>query len=677
LGNKKRLQVLGDDDFMKKSVIVRGPALSRSGYGEHCRFLLRSLKEYQDYFDIHLLNVPWGKTNWLIEDNEERRWLDEIIQKTAILLQQTNNQPNFDLSLQVTIPNEWEKMAQVDIGVTAGIESNLVSPAWVAKSLEVSKIITISEHSKNVYENSSYEAKNEQTGEVFPNYRCQTPIDVVHYPVKKVETFDIDLGLDTEFNFLTVCQWGPRKNLENTIKWFVEEFIDQNVGLIVKTSYAKNTVIDRDWVKKSVLSLLKEYPDRKCKIHLLHGNLSEEEMHSIYVHPKVKALINIGHGEGFGLPVFEAAYSGLPVIAPEWSGYCDFMTMPIKDKKGKTKMKPAFATVKYSLQKIQQEAVWDGVLQADSMWAFAEQGSYKMRLRELYKDYNRFKSQAQKLQTFILDNWKEEDQYKKFVESILGHEVKKVAIDELPKISIITSIYNGDEYIRPYLEDITRQTIFKEKCELILINANSPGNEEEVIMEYKEKYPDNIVYRKLDEDPGIYGVWNMGVEMATGEFLTNANLDDRKAPNSLEMHAKALFTEEDVDLVYADMLITDQPNEVWEKNSSNGRKYNFPQFSFDNLKMVNMPHASPLWRASVHKKYGKFDEKYGSAGDWEMWLRAASQGSKFKKIESILGLYYFNPKGISTNPENFDWKQKEEAEVYEKYMDLELDEKAA
>ena len=662
---------------MKKSVIVRGPALSRSGYGEHCRFLLRSLREYEEFFDIHLLNVPWGQTNWLIEDDEERQWIDNLIEKTAILLQQKNNQVDFDLSLQVTIPNEWEKMARVNIGVTAGIESNMVAPQWVMKSTVVDKIITISQHSKTVYENTSYEARDQNTGQVIPDYKCQTPIEIVHYPVKDIETFDIDLDLDTEFNFLTVCQWGPRKNLENTIRWFVEEFIDQNVGLIVKTSYAKNTVIDRAHVKKAMMRILEEYPDRKCKIHLMHGNLSEEEMHSVYVHPKVKALINIGHGEGFGLPVFEAAYSGLPVIAPEWSGYCDFMTMPHKDKKGKEKMKPAFATVKYTLQKIQKEAVWDEVLHSDSMWAFVEQGSYKMRLREIYKDYNRFKSQAKKLQQYIQENWKQEDQYKKFVESILGHEVKKINIDELPKISIITSVFNGDAYIRPFLEDITRQTIFKEKCELILINANSPGNEEEVILEYKEAYPDNIVYHKLDEDPGIYGVWNIGVDLATGEYLTNANLDDRKSPNSLEMHAKALYSNEDVDLVYADMLITDQPNEVWENNSSNGRKYSFPEFSFENLKMVNMPHASPLWRASVHEKYGKFDEKYRSAGDWEMWLRAASQGSKFKKIQTTLGLYYFNPEGISTNPENFSWKQKEEAEVYEKYVDLESNEKAA
>lgn len=662
---------------MKKSVIVRGPALSRSGYGEHCRFLMRSLKEYEDYFDIYLLNVPWGQTNWLIEDNEERKWLDGYIAKTAVLLQQTNNKPSFDMSLQVTIPNEWEKMARINIGVTAGIESNMIDPEWIEKSQVVDKIITISKHSKDVYEKTSYDVTNKQTGEIIPNYRCQTPIEIVHYPVKQIETFDIDLDLDTDFNFLTVCQWGPRKNLANTIKWFVEEFIDQNVGLIVKTSYAKNTVIDRAHVKKAIMQILEEYPDRKCKIHLIHGNLTEEEMHSIYVHPKVKALINIGHGEGFGLPVFEAAYSGLPVIAPEWSGYCDFMVMPHKDKKGKEKMKPAFATVKYTLQKVQKEVVWDGVIHKDSMWAYPEQGSYKMRLREVFKDHKRFKSQAQKLQAYIQENWKQDDQYKKFAESILGHEVKRVSIEELPKISVITSVYKGDEYIRPFLEDITRQTIFQQKCELILINAASPGNEEEVILEYKEKYPDNIVYHKLDEDPGIYAVWNIGVDMATGEYLTNANLDDRKSPDSLEVHAKTLYSNKDIDLVYADMLITDKANEVWEQNSSNGRKYNFPEFSFDNLKMVNMPHASPLWRASIHEKYGKFDEKYRSAGDWELWLRAASQGSKFKKIQSILGLYYFNPTGISTNPENFSWKREEESEVYEKYMDLQLDEKAA
>ncbi len=246
--------------------------------------------------------------------------------------------------------------------------------------------------------------------------------------------------------------------------------------------------------------------------------------------------------------------------------------------------------------------------------------------------------------------------------------------EELPKISVITSVYNGDEYIKEFLEDITSQTIF-DKCELILVNANSPGNEEETIKEYLEKY-DNIVYEKLEEDPGIYGTWNYALGLATGEYVTNANLDDRKVVNSLEKHAKELYLNPNVDLVYADMLITDAPNETFVNNSSNGRKYTFPEYSFENLKMVNMPHASPMWRKDLHDKHGVFDAKYKSAGDWEMWLRAASNGSTFKKINDVLGLYYFNPKGISTNPDNFDWKREEEREIFEKY-NLSQNEEAA
>ncbi|UCC20626.1 MAG: glycosyltransferase, partial [Promethearchaeota archaeon] len=266
---------------------------------------------------------------------------------------------------------------------------------------------------------------------------------------------------------------------------------------------------------------------------------------------------------------------------------------------------------------------------------------------------------------------KDEDLFHKMAEIVYGEKIENdtTKVSDLPKISIITSVYNGDEYIEDFMKDITRQTIFKDKCELIIINANSPGKEEETILKYKRQFPENIKYKKLEEDPGIYGVWNLGIDMAEGEYITNANLDDRKAINSLEIHAKKLYKTPEVDLVYSDSLITDRPNETMEQNSSMGRRYTFPEFSLDNLKIMNMPHNNPMWRKSIHEKYGKFNDKYKSAGDWEMWLRAASKGSKFMKINSTLGLYYFNPTGISTNPENNSWKKKEEKEIYNLYCD--------
>ena len=658
---------------MKKKVLVVGPALSRSGYGEHTRFLMRSLRKYEDFFDIFLENTNWGNTNWIFEDNEERRWLDSILHKTIFFESTNKDSHKYDISAQVTIPNEWKKRAPINIGVTAGIETTKVSGEWVVQGLEMDKIIVVSNHSKDTYANAVYDATSKATGKVHKNLTCTTPMEVVHYPVRKSKKVDLGFDLEYDFNFLTVAQWGPRKNLDNTIRWFMEENYDKEVGLVVKANIRKNCKIDRVHSEARLKSLLQEFPNRKCKVYLLHGNMSDNEIHSLYVHPKIKCYLTLTHGEGFGLPLFEAAYSGLPIIAPNWSGHVDFLNMPVKQgkgKKAKTKIKAMFAKVAYDLAPIQKEVVWPGVLSEGTMWAYPKQGSFKMKLKDVLSDYTRYTSQAKKLKAWIRKNFKEEDKLKHFAEQIYGSELNKVELDDIPKISILTSVYDGDEYVEQFLEDMTRQTIFKDKCELIMINANSPGNEEEIIMKYKEKFPDNIRYTKLDEDPGIYGVWNLAAEMSTGEFLTNANLDDRKASDSLEKHAKELVRNSDVDLVYADMIITDKPNEKFETNNSQGRRYNFPQFSFDNLKMVNMPHASPMWRKSLHNKYGYFDSKYRSAGDWEMWLRAASQGSKFKKINELLGLYYFNPKGVSTNPDNFEWKQKEEAEVYEKYSNI-------
>jgi len=208
-----------------------------------------------------------------------------------------------------------------------------------------------------------------------------------------------------------------------------------------------------------------------------------------------------------------------------------------------------------------------------------------------------------------------------------------------------------------------------DKCELILINANSPGNEEEIIEEYMKRH-ENIIYKRLDEDPGIYGTWNEALKLATGEYITNANLDDRKAANSIEIHAKELYTNPEIDLVYADSYITNSPNETFDENSSQNRKYNFEQFSKEAMLRGNQPHNNPMWRKSLHEQHGPFDDEYKSAGDWEFFLRCTFAGAQFKKINDVLGLYYFNPKGISTNFENFAWKQEEEKKIYTKYKNM-------
>ena len=396
---------------MRKKVLVKGPALSRSGYGEQTRFALRVLRSREDLFDIYLINIPWGQTGFIIADDEERQWLDDILSKTIQYMQTSRE---FDASLQVTIPNEWEQMAPINIGYTAGIETTKVAPVWIGKGLEMDKIIVVSNHSKQVYETTTCVARNEETGEEKENFRLETPISAVNYPVRHFEPVKMpDVKLKYDFNFLAVAQWGPRKNLGNTIKWFVEEYRNEEVGLVVKCNIANDSLVDQEGTENQLRGLLQSLGERKCKVYLIHGTLTENQMTWLYQHKKIKAMVSLTHGEGFGLPLFEAAYNALPIICPLWSGQADFLYAT--NKKGK--IRPMVAKVAYTMQPVPPEAVWEGVVEKDSMWAVSDEKSYKQQLREVYKNYPRFKSQANLLKKHINKNFAEDDIYQEFIEA--------------------------------------------------------------------------------------------------------------------------------------------------------------------------------------------------------------------------------------------------------------------
>jgi glycosyltransferase involved in cell wall biosynthesis len=401
----------------RHKILVRGPALSASGYGEQTRFALQCLKSREDIFDIFLIPINWGKTGWISHLNSERAWLDHLIMKTTFHVQ---NKGQFDISLQVTIPNEWEKLAPLNVGYTAGVETTLVAPQWVEKSALMDRIITTSKHAKDTLLNTSYEATNKQTGQTVPDYRVQTPTQEVNYCVRYNEPQKLDIELETDFNFLTVAQWGPRKNLGNTVRWFVEEFKnEENVGLVVKTNLMKNCIIDRGIMKDRLKAFLSEYPDRKCKVYLLHGNLSDGEMASLYLHPKIRGLLALTHGEGFGLPIFEAVCNGLPVVACDWSGQVDFLHGRVKEKNGKFKKRALFTKVDYELVEIPDEAVWDGVLQKGSRWCSANEKDAKRKLRGFYKNPTVATGKANKLKDYVLRQFAPEKKHAEFVEQVL------------------------------------------------------------------------------------------------------------------------------------------------------------------------------------------------------------------------------------------------------------------
>ncbi len=443
---------------MRKTVLVRGPCLSQSGYGEHARMVLRALRTREDIFDIHIIPVGWGHTGWISETNEFRQWIDAQIIKTQGYIQR---KIPFDVSIQVAIPGEFEKLAAVNIGVTAGIETTKMSPDWIQKSNMMDQIITISNHAKWSYENTVWQGQDQAGNPV--NLKLAAPVDIVGYPVRNIEQDgDFTLDLETDYNYLSVGQWGSRKNMNSLVKWWLEECWDQPVGLILKTSFRRNNIMDRYFTISRLESIIKsvdlDQDERECKIYLVHGDLSEAEMQSLYA--KADCMVTTTHGEGFGLPLFEFALHGKPIIAPEWSGHLDFL---INDKK-----KPGFMPVRYDIRPIDKTAVVKDILIEDSMWCYPQEASFKQRLRQVRKS-DKWLKRAQAHTEYIQKNFSEDVVNNKFVDIVansagipLGEKIDISAFRE--EALTIKDVKQRVKFVKEVLQNDVSQT---EKLEFL------------------------------------------------------------------------------------------------------------------------------------------------------------------------------------------------------------------
>jgi glycosyltransferase involved in cell wall biosynthesis len=216
------------------------------------------------------------------------------------------------------------------------------------------------------------------------------------------------------------------------------------------------------------------------------------------------------------------------------------------------------------------------------------------------------------------------------------------------KVSMIASLYKGGDHICNFLENITSQTAF-DRSELIIVDANSPEREWEVIEKYQKIY-ENIVYKRLDYRISIYQAWNLGVELARGCYLTNTNLDDLRRSDSIELQAALLDQNADVDVVYQDVYYSFDANLSFDAVAAYGFKTELPIITPHNILQFNSPHNAPMWRKTLHDELGLFDARYTSAGDYEFWVRCTVAGKNFRKINTPHVVYYQNPKGISTEP---------------------------
>ncbi len=380
---------------MKPIVVLRGPVLTLSGYGTHTRqvgeWLLRL--ENAGLIELYCEPLPWGMTTWITDIHR-----DVLVGELMKRCRKLPKQP--DASFQLQLPNEWDpKLAsKVNVGISAAVETDRAPSEWVTACDNMDYVVFPSEHAKSSITNAGWTPKPGKCfviPESFPNALLTEPDTTIFDPLPPF-TFFVFGQMTGQDNSKI-----DRKNLHNTLKWLLEEFAgDNEVGILLKTNQGRHTAFDSYHTENVLRNVIKEVKSRVTKelpeVHLVHGDLDDSAVAAMYKHPRVKALVSATRGEGFGLPLLEAAACDLPVIATGWSAHTEFLRLG------------RFVDLPCTLQNIPKERVDGKIFVANSKWAEVSEQDFKRRVKKFRTSNSTPRDWAKELGVKIRSNFSQD-----------------------------------------------------------------------------------------------------------------------------------------------------------------------------------------------------------------------------------------------------------------------------
>jgi glycosyltransferase involved in cell wall biosynthesis len=414
---------------MKNTFVISCPIDTYSGYGSRSRDLVKALINL-DKYDVKIMPQRWGNTPWnFIEDHKEEWGFLE----SHLLQGQMTQQP--DIWAQITVPNEFQPVGKFNIGITAGIETTICAPQWIEGMNKMNLNLVSSEHSKKVFQDSKFQKQDEKTKQVVGTVELTAPIEVLFEGVDITKYFqspltpasEIGQALDTieeDFAFLFVGHWlqgdfgQDRKDVSGLIRVFLETFKNKQKkpALVLKTMSGPASITDRnkilnhiDRIKRSINS--KTLPN----IYLFHGEISDSEVNQLYNHSKIKAMVSLTKGEGFGRPLLEFTQTKKPIIASNWSGQTDFLNYEF------TSLVPG------TINPIHQSAQVPDMLIEGSQWFTADYGFVNGLLKDYVDNYKKYQEKGKRLGFYCKTNFSFEKMQEK-LDSILTK-----SIPEMPK----------------------------------------------------------------------------------------------------------------------------------------------------------------------------------------------------------------------------------------------------
>jgi glycosyltransferase involved in cell wall biosynthesis len=415
----------------KITVAVSCPIDTYSGYGARARDFVKALLHTQKY-DVKILSQRWGSTRFgYLKDHNES-------ELASLIIPGLTTQP--DVWVQVTIPNEFQPVGKYNIGLTAGIETTICDPSWIEGINRMNMILVSSEHAKKVFETSQFQI--EQAGQHVGSLKVEKPIEVLfegadltkYFPTKS--TFDLST-VKEDFAYLVVGHWlqgefgQDRKNIGYTVKLFLEVFKNKKdaPALILKTQSANASRLDQAQILGKIDAIRKTVKGTLPNIYIIHGEMSDEEINHLYNHPKVKAMISLTKGEGFGRPLLEFSLINKPIIASGWSGQVDFLK------------KDFCYMVNGNLTNVHPSAVVEKMILKEAQWFTPEDSDAATGLKVVHTNYKKYTELA-KRQGFASRNNFSWEKMAELLDEILSKNLpefpKEVALKlptlQLPKL---------------------------------------------------------------------------------------------------------------------------------------------------------------------------------------------------------------------------------------------------
>ena len=422
----------------KPTYVISAPYDTYSGYGASSRDIIKAIIETGKY-DVKLLAQRWGSTSWgFCKDHEEWGFLlDHQLKSTKL-----PTKP--EIWMQITIPNEFRPIGKYNIGCTAGIESTLCKAEWIEGMNRMDMNWVSSEFSKQSFYNSKYSKQDKNTNQPVGTVEIQKPIEVIfeganldiYKPLKSIEVKNINLdSVKEEFCYLFVGHWmqgefgHDRKNVSLLVKAFYETFKNKNKkpGLILKTSVGVASHMSKEEILKRIKIIRQSIKsDDLPNIYVFNGELDNSEVNELYNHPKVKAMVSLTKGEGFGRPLLEFGLTNKPIIATNWSGHVDFLN-------------PKFTTlIPGELENVHSSAT-NNWLVKEAQWFKPDYGHIGNSLKMVFENYKKYQTNGKRQGHYVRTNFSY-DKMKDLVDNILDKNIpefpKQVEL-KLPKLKKI------------------------------------------------------------------------------------------------------------------------------------------------------------------------------------------------------------------------------------------------